>query len=99
MLTDKLKFFFLLIGIAAMVVILQNIPLNLGLDLQGGMRLVLEGQDTEKVKVDDNAMLGVVAVIRSRIDGLGVAEPLIARKGSRQVVVELPGIKDPARAI
>jgi len=63
------------------------------------MRLVLEAQDTTSVKVDDNAMLGVIAVVRNRVDGLGVSEPIIARKGTRQVVVELPGITDPQRAI
>lgn len=99
MFTDKLKFFFLVIGVASMIFILQKIPLNLGLDLQGGMRLVLQTEDTEQVKVDDDAVLGAMAVIQNRIDGLGVSEPTIARKGDRQIIVELPGIKDPERAV
>ncbi len=98
MFTDKLKFFYLIIGIAMMTYVLNTLPFNLGLDLQGGMRLVLEAQDTEQVKVNDDAVLGALAVIQNRIDGLGVSEPVIQRKGKRQIVVELPGISDPERA-
>ncbi|MBU0687838.1 MAG: protein translocase subunit SecD [Candidatus Margulisbacteria bacterium] len=90
----------IIIGIVAVSgYIIYNMPINLGLDLQGGTRLVLEGQSTDKVKVSDDAMAGVVAVIRNRIDALGVSEPTIQRKGRKQVVVELPGVKDPERAI
>lgn len=99
MFTDKLKFFYLVIGIALMVVVANKVPINLGLDLQGGMSLVLEAQDTEQVKVNDDAVLGALAVVQSRIDGLGVAEPIIQRKGKRQIVVEIPGITDPERAV
>ena len=97
--TNKIRFFLWLLSVAAIVVVLNKYPVNLGLDLQGGMRLVLQAQSTKAVKVDDAAMQGVVTVIRNRIDGLGVSEPLIAVKGRDQVVVELPGIKDPSRAI
>ncbi|OGC11649.1 protein-export membrane protein SecD [candidate division WOR-1 bacterium RIFOXYA12_FULL_52_29] len=90
----------LILGIfVASVFVLIKFPINLGLDLQGGTRLVYEGEDTEKVKVSDDSMAGVAAVIRNRIDGLGVSEPTIQRKGVNQVIVELPGIKDPERAI
>jgi len=96
---NQLRILILLAIVGASVFILIKIPLNLGLDLQGGTRLVFEGQDTEKVKVSDDSMSGVVAVIRGRIDALGVTEPIIQRKGKSQVIVELPGIKDPNRAI
>ena len=90
----------ILLGIVSLsVFVLMQMPITLGLDLQGGTRLVFEGLNTEKVKVSDDAMAGVVAVIRNRIDGLGVTEPTIQRKGKDQVIVELPGIKDPERAI
>ncbi len=97
--TDKIRFFIWLVCFAAIVLVIYKIPVNLGLDLQGGMSLVIEAKDTAATKVDDNAMQGVISVIRNRIDGLGVSEPLIALKGKRQVVVELPGIKDPEHAI
>ncbi len=96
---NQLRLLILIALIGASIFILMRFPLNLGLDLQGGTRLVFEGQDTAKVKVSDDSMAGVVAVIRGRIDALGVTEPLIQRKGNNQVIVELPGVKDPDRAI
>lgn len=96
---NQLRFLGLLAIIGVSVYILFQVPINLGLDLQGGTRMVLEGQETEKVKISDDAMNGVAAVIRNRIDALGVTEPTIQRKGKDQVIVELPGIKDPERAI
>lgn len=96
---NQFRFLIILGVIAISVAIIYNMPLSLGLDLQGGTRLVFVGVDTAKVKVSDDAMAGVVAVIRNRIDALGVSEPVIQRKGRDQVIVELPGIKDPDRAI
>lgn len=87
-----------LISIASVLVIWQ-FPIRLGLDLKGGSRLVLEAQDTPTHRVDSDAVDGVLSVIRNRVDSLGVAEPLIIRKGQRQIVVELPGIQDPDRAV
>jgi preprotein translocase subunit SecD len=96
---NQLRFLIILAVVGVSVYILLQLPLTLGLDLQGGTRLVLEGQETGKVKVSEDAINGVVAVIRNRIDSLGVTEPTIHRKGKDQVIVELPGVKDPERAI
>ena len=96
---NQLRILILLTIVGLSVYILVKLPINLGLDLQGGTRLVLEGQATAKVEVNDESMAGAVAVIRNRIDALGVTEPIIQRKGKDQIVVELPGIKDPERAI
>jgi len=85
----------ILIGSVALIV---KQPLTLGLDLQGGMRLILEAQETDTRVLDDDAMNGIITVLQERIDGLGVTEPVIRRKGAHQVVVELAGIDDPARA-
>jgi len=76
-----------------------RIRINLGLDLQGGSYLVLEAQDTATVKVTPDAVDAAMRVIENRIDQLGVAEPSLQRQGSRRIVVELPGIQDPERAI
>ncbi|MFA6549557.1 MAG: protein translocase subunit SecD, partial [Candidatus Margulisiibacteriota bacterium] len=96
---NQLRILTILGVLAASIYILYALPINLGLDLQGGTRLVLEGQATDKVKVSDDSMSGAVAVIRNRIDALGVTEPMIQRKGSNQIVIELPGVKDPDRAL
>src|SRR5688500_14968032 len=66
----------------------------LGLDLQGGTRLALEVRDpngaltdTERADAIDRAL----TIIRTRVDALGVAEPIIAKEGSGRIVVQLPG--------
>ncbi|RYY00436.1 protein translocase subunit SecD, partial [bacterium] len=64
------------------------------------VRLVLEAQPTEKIKeINQEVMRSVISVVRNRVDGLGVAEPLIQQKGEKQVIVEIPSVKDPQEAI
>ena len=74
--------------------------INLGLDLQGGMHLVLK-VDTDKVPEDarEDAPNRALEVIRNRIDQFGVREPLIQRQGKNSIVVQLPGVTDRDRAI
>ena len=67
---------------------------SLGLDLQGGTSVVLEPKGDVKPDVLDRT----IGIIRSRVDSLGVAEPDISRQG-KSIVVSLPGLKDPARAL
>jgi preprotein translocase subunit SecD len=78
----------------------QRVPLKRGLDLQGGMHLSLE-VDTSKQKVTDmsEAIDRAIKVVRTRVDEFGVAEPVIQKVGSERLIVELPGIDDPERAI
>lgn len=76
--------------------------LNLGLDLQGGMRLLLE-LDTSSLpnlepKTITEAIDQNITVIRNRVDSLGVREPLIVREGERWVAVQLPGVKESRQA-
>ena len=73
--------------------------LTLGLDLQGGSLLVFEGKDSPTTKVTREAVDAAMRVIESRIDQLGVVEPTIQRQGLNRIIVELPGIQDPQRAI
>ncbi len=74
--------------------------INLGLDLKGGMRLVLR---VETEKLDENAKSDAVEraleILRNRIDSLGVAEPEIQRQGDNGIIIQLPGITDRDRAI
>ncbi len=70
-----------------------------GLDLKGGMYLVLEVDDSqladdEKADVVDRAL----QVIRNRVDQFGVAEPDIKREGEKRIIVQLPGLQDAERA-
>jgi len=71
----------------------------LGLDLQGGMHLALELDQSRTVSSDPERDLDLaLTVLRKRIDEFGVAEPLIQKVGDERIVVELPGIRDPERA-
>lgn len=73
--------------------------INLGLDLQGGIHLVLE-VDPSKLSEDERSDVVERAkeVITNRIDQFGVAEPIIHREGEWRIVVELPGVQDIQRA-
>ena len=72
--------------------------LNLGLDLQGGIHLLLELK-TDKLPDDRpetirEAIERAIEVVRNRIDQYGLSEPLIVRQGDKWIVVQLPGVKD-----
>ncbi len=67
---------------------------QLGLDLQGGVSVVLRPQKA----VSTGAINQAIEIIRNRVDGLGVAEPDISRQGSN-IIVQLPGVKDQKRAL
>ncbi|OLD39809.1 MAG: protein-export membrane protein SecD, partial [Armatimonadetes bacterium 13_1_40CM_3_65_7] len=74
--------------------------LNLGLDLRGGSHIVLQAKPTKETPtITNEAMDGVLRIIRNRVDQLGVAEPSITRQGRDRIVAELPGIDNPQRAI
>ncbi|MEV7568922.1 protein translocase subunit SecD [Streptomyces tanashiensis] len=73
-------------------------PPRLGLDLRGGTRIVLQTEDGPTTRADAAATDRAVEVLRKRVDGLGVAEPSLARSGERRIVVELPGLRDPRQA-
>ena len=78
----------------------QGSIVNLGLDLQGGMHLGLELDQSERKSADPSKDLDLaLTVLRKRIDQFGVLEPLLQKVGNERIVVELPGLKDPERAI
>eukprot|EP01047_Picozoa_sp_COSAG01_P000255 COSAG01_NODE_4_length_55812_cov_1344.168109_17_plen_443_part_00 len=93
------RILFVLAVFCLSVYVVLKAPLYLGLDLKGGVRVVLEAKDTPLRVVDQDAVLGAMEVIRQRVDGLGVSEPIIQRKGFKQIIVELPGVQDAQRAI
>ena len=69
--------------------------IRLGLDLQGGVRVLLELVPNELVpKIDSTVQGQVQQVIENRINGLGVTEPIITRSGSNRLLVELPAVKN-----
>ncbi|HEU4494537.1 MAG TPA: protein translocase subunit SecD [Rubrobacteraceae bacterium] len=72
---------------------------QLGLDLEGGVSVQLEGYQTDGSQVTRQEMEQAVEVIRQRVDSLGVTEPEIQIQGQNQVVVNIPGITDADRAV
>jgi len=70
-----------------------------GLDLQGGTHVVLQAVETPNAKVDDDALNRSVKIIERRVNELGLTEPVIQRQGKDRIIVELPGVKDPEKAI
>ncbi len=75
--------------------------INLGLDLKGGMHLVLEA-DASKLPPGENVKDAVATgleIIRNRIDQFGVREPTITRQGDTRIIVDLPGIKNRQSAV
>jgi preprotein translocase subunit SecD len=78
----------------------QRVPLKRGLDLQGGMHLALEiDESKQKVADKSDAIDRALKVVRTRIDQFGVSEPVVQKEGSDRIIVELPGIDDPQRAM
>lgn len=78
---------------------LERKSLRLGLDLQGGMHMVLE-VDKSGLPADEaaDAVDRALEVIRNRVDQFNVSEPSIQREGENRIIVQLPGLKDEARA-
>jgi len=80
--------------------VVEKGKINLGLDLQGGMHIVLK-VDTSKLQPDAkrDAVDRAILIIRNRIDKLGVGEMQILRQGKDNIIVEMPGMTDRDRAL
>jgi preprotein translocase subunit SecD len=77
----------------------ERVPLKRGLDLQGGMYIALEIDESQgTVTNKEDAIDRALKVVRTRIDEFGVAEPVVQKVGQDRIVAELPGIDDPERA-
>src|SRR5215211_6459938 len=90
-----------LLAVAALAVPRSPIhqSINLGLDLQGGLEVVLRAVPPKGHKLTDSDMARSVEIMRSRVDKLGVSEPEIRKQGSDQIVIQLPGVTDPGAAL
>jgi preprotein translocase subunit SecD len=77
--------------------ILEN--LKLGLDLQGGVHVVLLADDPRDGEVSKKDMEQLTAVMRERVDELGVGETVIQPEGNDRLIIELPGVQDPEQAV
>lgn len=74
-------------------------PINLGLDLKGGTQIILKPTKGGQKEVTSEDIDDVIEIITKRIDRLGLSEPLVTNDLLKNIVVQLPGIKDREKAI
>jgi len=96
----KILLILIVIGTSAWFAFPPEKRINLGLDLKGGMHLVLK-VDTSKLskEAQQDVSERALEIIRNRIDEFGVKEPIIHLQGSDEIVIQLPGITDRKRAL
>jgi SecD/SecF fusion protein len=96
-------FLLILVLLAGAVYVVAKYPTRKGLDIQGGMRVVLRAKTEELkkgAKWDDDKLSTVASIMRKRVDKLGVAEPIVyPRPGENRIIVELPGLKNEKEAL
>jgi SecD/SecF fusion protein len=89
-----------LIGVALLAV--PGSPFHrsttLGLDLQGGLEVVLKAIPPKGSELTEEDLDRSVNIMRNRIDKLGVAEPELRKQGSDEIVIQLAGVTDPEKA-
>lgn len=73
--------------------------LKLGMDLRGGLRVVLQAEETQGQAVTKDTLLKAVAIMKDRVDALGVKETSVYTQGTDRVVIEMAGESDPETAI
>ncbi len=90
----------LVLGFSLWAALPLNKKISLGLDLKGGMHLVLKVDTSQIPKQDrEDAVERALEVVRNRIDEFGVKEPTISRQGMDEIVLQLPGVTDRKRAL
>lgn len=93
----KLVYVFLILALAWWWAVIK--PTKLGLDLKGGVYVMLQAKPEPGKTLDKDAMNRLIEVLDRRINGLGVAESVIQQAGEDRVIIELPGLKNSEEAI
>jgi preprotein translocase subunit SecD len=89
----------ILAAVIGAIIVLATIPLQLGLDLQGGAQLTIQVKPTPQIpRITERELEGVQRVVENRVNGLGVSESLVQIAGSDKIIVQLPGVSDPQQA-
>lgn len=77
----------------------REIALRLGLDLQGGLKVLLAADPMEGQEFEAGSMETARRIVESRVNSLGLTEPVVQAQGERRIIVELPGIENPEQAV
>lgn len=85
--------------IAAVVAYPIKGKMRLGLDLRGGVHIILQAKGTKDNPITPDSLERLLVVLRTRIDQYGIAEPVIQREGTDRIAVDLPGVEDPEAAL
>ena len=94
-----LVFIVFLVAGAVWVITNPRFPVRYGLDLQGGLQVLMEADVPEDQAVTPDAMDTARQIVDRRVNAIGVTEPLVQVEGNRRILVELPGIEDPEQAL
>jgi len=105
--SDKSTVFFTLPNASAVEKVREIIAdgyedeLDISIDAKEGSfpRIIIKLSDEKIDYIETNAVNQSLEIIRNRIDQFGVAEPVIIRQGEDEIVIQLPGVKDPERAL
>ena len=76
-----------------------SVEVRQGLDLQGGLQVLLEADTAENEEISIDAMAATRSIVEQRVNGLGVTEPVVQSQGTSRISVELPGIDNPEEAV
>ncbi len=77
----------------------RRMDIRLGLDLQGGLQILLAADVPAGQELDALSMETARRVVENRVNGLGLTEPIVQALGERRIIVELPGIENPEQAV
>ena len=77
----------------------RDIALRLGLDLQGGLQVLLAADVPEGQELEATSMETARVIVENRVNSLGLTEPIVQAQGERRIIVELPGIENPEQAV
>ncbi len=77
----------------------RDIALRLGLDLQGGLQVLLSADASEEQELDAASMETARRIVENRVNSMGLAEPVVQAQGENRIIVELPGIDNPEQAV
>lgn len=89
----------LLVAGAVWIITNPRFPIRYGLDLQGGLQVLMEADVPEDQEVTPDQMNTARQIVDRRVNAIGVTEPLVQVEGGRRILVELPGIEDPQEAL
>ena len=94
-----LMFWFIVILVAVSIAVIVAKKVNLGLDLVGGSRIVIEAQTSDVVpEITQDAMNSLKFALEKRVNALGVSETTLQQQGKTRSLIEVPNISDPEKA-